>query len=71
MSNFLAIILGFIAPSYQLSLIYFYFFQQKIEAQTIEEFYGLTSDIHKSSESGYILFYEAKNYWKLTYNMNF
>lgn len=35
---------------------------EKIEAQTIEDFYGLTSDIHKSSESGYILFYEAKNY---------
>ena len=33
---------------------------QKIEAQAIEEFYGLTSEIQKSSESGYILFYEAR-----------
>ncbi|XP_031554546.1 ubiquitin carboxyl-terminal hydrolase 46-like [Actinia tenebrosa] len=34
---------------------------EKIEPHTIEDFYGLTSDIHKSSESGYILFYEARN----------
>ncbi|RMX40288.1 hypothetical protein pdam_00008676 [Pocillopora damicornis] len=33
---------------------------EKIEAQAIEEFYGLTSEIQKSSESGYILFYEAR-----------
>ena len=37
-----------------------FFFLQKIEAQAIEEFYGLTSEIQKSSESGYILFYEAR-----------
>ena len=36
------------------------FLFQKIEAQAIEEFYGLTSEIQKSSESGYILFYEAR-----------
>lgn len=35
---------------------------QKIEAQAIEEFYGLTSEIQKSSESGYILFYEARGW---------
>lgn len=34
---------------------------EKIEAQAIEEFYGLTSEIQKSSESGYILFYEARS----------
>ncbi|KXJ28487.1 ubiquitin carboxyl-terminal hydrolase 46 [Exaiptasia diaphana] len=34
---------------------------EKIEPHTIEDFYGLTSDIQKSSESGYILFYEARN----------
>ena len=39
------------------------FFSQKIEAQAIEEFYGLTSEIQKASESGYILFYEARG-WK-------
>ncbi|XP_015777462.1 PREDICTED: ubiquitin carboxyl-terminal hydrolase 46-like [Acropora digitifera] len=33
---------------------------EKIEAQAIEEFYGLTSEIQKASESGYILFYEAR-----------
>jgi len=33
----------------------------KIEASTIEDFYGLTSDIHKSSETGYILFYQSRD----------
>lgn len=33
---------------------------QKIDAQAIEEFYGLTSDISKNSESGYILFYQSR-----------
>ncbi|KAF3825204.1 hypothetical protein GH733_005838 [Mirounga leonina] len=32
----------------------------KIDAQAIEEFYGLTSDISKNSESGYILFYQSR-----------
>ncbi|ERE76442.1 ubiquitin carboxyl-terminal hydrolase 12-like protein [Cricetulus griseus] len=32
---------------------------EKIDAQAIEEFYGLTSDISKNSESGYILFYQS------------
>lgn len=33
---------------------------QKIDASAIEDFYGLTSDIQKTSESGYILFYQSK-----------
>nr|XP_010312041.1 PREDICTED: ubiquitin carboxyl-terminal hydrolase 46 [Balearica regulorum gibbericeps] len=33
---------------------------EKIDAQAIEEFYGLTSDISKNSESGYILFYQSR-----------
>ncbi|KAI3368997.1 hypothetical protein L3Q82_025967 [Scortum barcoo] len=36
------------------------FVVQKIDAQAIEEFYGLTSDISKNSESGYILFYQSR-----------
>lgn len=32
----------------------------KIDASAIEDFYGLTSDIQKTSESGYILFYQSK-----------
>lgn len=34
---------------------------QKIDAQAIEEFYGLTSEISKNSESGYILFYQSRD----------
>lgn len=34
---------------------------QKIDASTIEDFYGLTSDIQKSSETGYILFYQSRD----------
>ncbi|TKC52761.1 hypothetical protein EI555_011847 [Monodon monoceros] len=37
------------------------FASQKIDAQAIEEFYGLTSDISKNSESGYILFYQSRD----------
>lgn len=37
-----------------------FIFLQKIDAQAIEEFYGLTSDISKNSESGYILFYQSR-----------
>uniref|UniRef100_A0A2K5PDI3 Ubiquitin carboxyl-terminal hydrolase 46 n=1 Tax=Cebus imitator TaxID=2715852 RepID=A0A2K5PDI3_CEBIM len=33
---------------------------EKIDAQAVEEFYGLTSDISKNSESGYILFYLSR-----------
>uniref|UniRef100_A0A4W5MML0 Ubiquitin specific peptidase 12b n=1 Tax=Hucho hucho TaxID=62062 RepID=A0A4W5MML0_9TELE len=33
----------------------------KIDAQAIEEFYGLTADISKNSESGYILFYQSRD----------
>lgn len=32
----------------------------KIDASTIEDFYGLTSDTQKSSETGYILFYQSR-----------
>lgn len=35
---------------------------EKIDAQAIEEFYGLTSDISKNSESGYILFYQSRDW---------
>ncbi len=38
---------------------------QKIDAQAIEEFYGLTSDISKNSESGYILFYQSREWLEL------
>ncbi|XP_056594220.1 ubiquitin carboxyl-terminal hydrolase 12A [Paramisgurnus dabryanus] len=34
---------------------------EKIDAQAIEEFYGLTSEISKNSESGYILFYQSRD----------
>lgn len=39
------------------------FYLQKIEASAIEDFYGnsLTSDIQKSSETGYILFYQSRD----------
>ncbi|GAB6029965.1 Ubiquitin carboxyl-terminal hydrolase 46 [Chamberlinius hualienensis] len=33
----------------------------KIDATAIEDFYGLTSDIQKTSESGYILFYQSRD----------
>jgi len=33
----------------------------KIDPSTIEDFYGLTSDIQKSSETGYILFYQSRD----------
>ena len=33
---------------------------QKIEASAIEDFYGLASDMQKTSESGYILFYQSR-----------
>lgn len=33
----------------------------KIDASAIEDFYGLTSDIQKTSESGYILFYQSRD----------
>ncbi|KAI8440587.1 hypothetical protein MSG28_001811 [Choristoneura fumiferana] len=34
---------------------------KKIDASAIEDFYGLTSDIQKSSETGYILFYQSRD----------
>ena len=37
------------------------FFLQKIEPSAIEDFYGLTTDIQKSSETGYILFYQSRD----------
>ncbi|CAH0778454.1 unnamed protein product [Bemisia tabaci] len=33
----------------------------KIDQSAIEDFYGLTSDIQKSSETGYILFYQCRD----------
>ncbi|KAJ8682759.1 hypothetical protein QAD02_018551 [Eretmocerus hayati] len=33
----------------------------KIESSAIEDFYGLTSDIQKNSETGYILFYQSRD----------
>lgn len=33
----------------------------KIDPATIEDFYGLTSDTQKNSESGYILFYQSRD----------
>jgi len=33
----------------------------KIEPSAIEDFYGLTTDIQKSSETGYILFYQSRD----------
>ena len=36
-------------------------FLQKIEPSAIEDFYGLTTDIQKSSETGYILFYQSRD----------
>ncbi|MPC13409.1 Ubiquitin carboxyl-terminal hydrolase 46 [Portunus trituberculatus] len=33
----------------------------KIDPSLMEEFYGLTSELQKSSETGYILFYQARD----------
>jgi ubiquitin carboxyl-terminal hydrolase 12/46 len=33
----------------------------KIDASAIEDFYGLTTDTQKTSESGYILFYQSRD----------
>jgi len=33
---------------------------QKVEATSLEDFYGLTSDTQKNTESGYILFYQSR-----------
>lgn len=49
------------APSHTVS----HYVVQKIDAQAIEEFYGLTSDISKNSESGYILFYQSREWLEL------
>ena len=35
--------------------------RQKIDPSAIEDFFGLTSDIQKSSETGYILFYQSRD----------
>ena len=40
---------------------FIHFFLQKIEPSAIEDFYGLTTDIQKSSETGYILFYQSRD----------
>ncbi|KAH9418459.1 ubiquitin-specific protease 12/46 [Dermatophagoides pteronyssinus] len=34
----------------------------KIDPSTIEDFFGLTSDTQKNSESGYILFYQSRDF---------
>jgi len=33
---------------------------QKIESHSLEDFFGLTTDVQKNSECGYILFYESR-----------
>lgn len=38
-----------------------YFHEKKIDQSAIEDFYGLTSDLQKSSETGYILFYQSRD----------
>lgn len=57
------LVFGIIRLNYRLSLLLTIQFPpfQKIEASTIEDFYGLTSDIQKSSETGYILFYQSRD----------
>jgi ubiquitin carboxyl-terminal hydrolase 12/46 len=40
------------------TVIYFSF--KKIEVSNFEEFYGLTQDTNKKSETSYILFYESR-----------
>lgn len=52
---------GIIGVMFWLRLITTLINFQKIDAQAIEEFYGLTSDISKNSESGYILFYQSRD----------
>lgn len=49
----------FLSDLYTVCVIFLFF--QKIDAQAIEEFYGLTSEISKNSESGYILFYQSRD----------
>nr|XP_054754881.1 ubiquitin carboxyl-terminal hydrolase 12-A-like [Lytechinus pictus] len=34
---------------------------EKIEVSSIEEFYGLATEVQKNSDSGYILFYQARD----------
>lgn len=48
--------------SFVSSNLFIFLSSQKIDAQAIEEFYGLTSDISKNSESGYILFYQSRDW---------
>ena len=43
-----------------LDIIVNFYFLQKIDEAAIEDFYGLTSDLQKTSESGYILFYQSR-----------
>lgn len=44
----------------------------KIDASAIEDFYGLTSDIQKSSETGYLLFYQSRDAekWEISKQTN-
>jgi len=52
-----------VCDSEHLTLIFFlpYFVLQKIEPSAIEDFFGLTTDVQKSSETGYILFYQSRD----------
>ncbi|XP_076362539.1 ubiquitin-specific protease 12/46 isoform X2 [Tachypleus tridentatus] len=49
-----------IVKSYGLWLLFDDDIVDKIDASAIEDFYGLTSDTQKTSESGYILFYQSR-----------
>lgn len=41
--------------------VFFFIFYQKIEVSAIEDFYGTATDVQRSSESGYILFYQTRD----------
>lgn len=41
--------------------VFFFTFYQKIEVSAIEDFYGTATDVQRSSESGYILFYQTRD----------
>lgn len=45
---------------YKLNNFILFCFKQKIEVSNFEDFYGLTQDTNKKSETSYILFYESR-----------
>lgn len=49
-----------IVKSHGLWLLYDDDIVEKIEPSALEDFYGLSADVRKNSESGYILFYQCK-----------